>query len=124
MARLLFAVASVAATGSLVARDYAPIIEDGKIWVYGGTYLVNESMQSEYGYVKHWMKFDDRVEINGKEYCAFKLYKSVYKPYTGETAGIEREIDRDEVNYMREEDGRFYKLTYFLRFGNRWLRTD
>ncbi len=96
---------------------YAPIIEEGKVWEYAGTYF----HPGEDGRVIHYMKFDGTVEVNGHVYHGFGIYNSKFYREILDYEKTERQFElsyeeqRDgPMWFLREEEGKLYGLTYGL----------
>jgi len=97
---------------SALAAEYAPIIEEGKTWEYVGFYEREVDGKTEGGSVRHFMKFNGAVTVNGKEYHLLQLFKSVYTPSENGSALEPEEKDRTDLQYfMREDEGKLYTLT-------------
>ena len=98
-----------------MGSDYMPMIEQGKVWEYRGSYSRQADGRNEAGIVSHFMKFEGTADVNGKTYSCFTLYKSEY--YRGTDVYGELELaetkDCDGPRYfMREEGEKVYILTY------------
>lgn len=92
---------------------FAPIIEDGKVWEYCGTYF----KQQDSGLVVHYMKFDGTVEVNDHVYHGFGVYNSKFYRSTWTEDGKHYELVNDEMRdgpmwFLREDGGRVYGLTW------------
>ena len=102
---LTTAVALSAAT-CICASDYVPMIREGRVWEYQGSYFI----QDEYGVIFHRMKFDGSVVFNEKEYHCFRLYESTL---INSDTGERRTEKRDgPVFLLREEPGKVYALCH------------
>jgi len=97
-----------------MAVDYAPIIEEGKVWQYAGQYSRSVDGNEEAGLAYHSMKFDGTMTVNGKEYHRFTFFESEYYKGTHEYGVLElaEVLERTGPNYfLREENGKVYVLT-------------
>lgn len=107
---ILLAVSSTYVSG----KKYAPIIEEGKIWQYGGDYYRQCDGHTEGGIVYHSMKFDGSITVNEKEYHRFLLFESEYYKGAEEYGVLElAEIEQRSgpCFFLREENGKVYVLT-------------
>lgn len=99
----------------IIASGYMPLIEQGKVWEYRGSYSRQVDGRNEAGLVNHFMKFDGTATVGGKTYSCFMLYKSEY--YRGTDVYGELELaetkDCDGPRYfLREEGEKVYVLTH------------
>jgi len=101
-----------------VNDGFAPIIEEGKVWEYVGTYF----KQPEQGIVAHYMKFDGTVEVNDHVYHGFGIYNSKFYRWNRAENGEDGfyNLARDEMRdgpmwFLREENGKLYGLTWTKR---------
>lgn len=99
----------------IIASEYMPLIEEGRVWEYQSSYSRQVDGRNEAGLVNHFMKFDGTADVNDSNYSCFMLYKSEY--YRGTDVYGELELaetkDCDGPRYfLREEGDKIYILTY------------
>lgn len=106
----LFAAVILSCCAVQANDDYVPMIKEGYVWEYAGAYFLT----NEDGVVHHFMKFDESITLNGKEYTSFVLFKSdLYCKYVN---GKEEKSERTEMRngprfFVREENSKVYVLT-------------
>ncbi len=93
------------------AADYVPMIREDRVWEYVGPYQATPMAEPDAGQVFHYMKFDGTLEVQGKEYHRFVLFKSIYNRFDGENFDNFRTETREGPVYLlREEEGKVFAL--------------
>ena len=102
---------AASAVGVLPAADYVPMIREDRVWEYSGPYQATPMTEPDAGIVFHYMKFDGTLEVQGKEYHRFVLFKSIYNRFDGESFdNFRTETKEGPVYLLREEEGKVFAL--------------